>query len=137
MKILLPVDGSATSTRAAEYLVQHWPADAGITLLYVDPPLRNSVARCLDAQMIAHYHDENATEALKPAIAVLQKAGRQFDEQRLVGDPGDAAVKLAREGHYDLIIMGSHGHGALKSLFLGSVTVKVLSNSRIPVLVVR
>lgn len=137
MKILLPVDGSPTSTRAVEYLVQHWPPDIGITLLHVDPPLRNSVARCLDAPSIAHFHRENAAEALKPAVTVLREAGRPFDEQRLVGDPGDAIVKLAQDGHHDLIIMGSHGHGALKSLFLGSVTVKVLSNSQVPVLVVR
>jgi len=35
------------------------------------------------------------------------------------------------------IVMGSHGRGALKRLFLGSVAVKVLSESRVPVLVVR
>lgn len=137
MKILLPVDGSSNSKRATQYLIDHWPASTAITLLYVDMPLRKSVSRFLDAQSIARFHDENATAALKPAIGVLQKAARHFDEQRLVGDAGGAIVKLAQEGNYDLIIMGSHGRGALKSLFLGSVTVKVLSNSRVPVLVVR
>jgi len=34
-------------------------------------------------------------------------------------------------------VMGSHGRGVLKSLFLGSVVVKVLSGSNVPVLVVR
>lgn len=137
MKILLPMDGSATSTRAAEYLVKNWPPETGITLLNVDMPLRNSVARCLDAQMIAHFHRENSNAALKPAAGVLRKAGRQFDEQMLVGDVGAKIVQLAQKGRYDLIIMGSHGRSALKSLFLGSVTVKVLSNSQVPVLVVR
>lgn len=137
MKILLPVDGSAASTRAAEYLVKQWPADVATTLLYVDMPLRKSVARYLDAPTIAHFHQDNATEALAPAAEVLQRAGRRFEEMQLVGDAGSRIVKVAADGGHDLIIMGSRGQSALKSTFLGSVTIKVLSTSRVPVLVVR
>lgn len=137
MKILLPVDGSATSKRAAEYVVKHLPPGATVTLLNVDMPLRNSVARYLDAKSIKHFHVENSTAELKVASQVLEKAGRPFDPQMLVGDAGREIVQYAQKGQYDLIVMGSHGRSAVKSLFLGSVAVKVLSNSRVPVLVVR
>lgn len=137
MKILLPVDGSAASTRAIKYLIKHWPAKAALTLLHVDFPLRNSVARFLDAQSLARFHADNAKAALKPATRVLKDKRRAFDTKLWVGDPGSAIVQIARKEHYDLIVMGSHGRGALKSLFLGSVTVRVLSDSRVPVLVVR
>ena len=40
-------------------------------------------------------------------------------------------------GKFDLLIMGSHGHGALATLVMGSVTTHVLANSKVPVLLVR
>ena len=137
MKVLLPVDGSNHSTRAARYLVRHWPADTAVTLLNVDAPLRESIARRLDGESVARFHLDNGTVALKSARRILVKAGHMFDERLLVGDPGAEIVQLARRGRYDLIVMGSHGRGALVSLFLGSVVVKVLSGSNVPVLVVR
>ena len=39
--------------------------------------------------------------------------------------------------HYDLIVMGSHGHGAIANLVLGSVANKVVALSKVPVLLVR
>lgn len=137
MKILVPVDGSANSIRAAKYLVKHWPADTSVTLVNVDAPLRESIAGRLDADSIERFHMDNCTSALKSAGRVLAKAGHLFEERLLVGDPGNEIVQLAHKGRFDLIVMGSHGRGLLKSLFLGSVVVKVLSHSRVPVLVIR
>lgn len=137
MKILLPVDGSTWCTRAVRYLAKHWPADATVTLLNVDLPLRNSIAGRLDVDSVARFHLDNGNAALKPARRVLAKAGRVFDEHLLVGDPGAEIVRFAQRGRYDLVVMGSHGRGALKSLLLGSVVMKVLAGSNVPVLVVR
>jgi nucleotide-binding universal stress UspA family protein len=137
MKILLPVDGSAHSTKAVRYLARHWPRRADVTLVNVDLPLTESITRWLDAQTIAGFHADNSKAALKQARQVLKRSGHAFKERLLVGDPAIETVRLAQKGHYDLIIMGSHGRGAVKSLFLGSVVTKVLSTSRVPVLVVR
>jgi nucleotide-binding universal stress UspA family protein len=137
MKILLPVDGSAASTRAARYLVKHWPKADTVTLLHVDRPLGQSVSRYLDVDTLARFHAENSKTALKPGRRVLGASGHRFDAEQRVGDPGAEIVQLARKGRYDLVVMGSHGRGALRSLFLGSVVVKVLANSSVPVLVVR
>jgi nucleotide-binding universal stress UspA family protein len=47
-------------------------------------------------------------------------------------------IKAYVEKHdVDMVVMGSHGHGAFKKLVLGSVTTKVLAISKVPVLVVR
>lgn len=137
MKILLPVDGSPSSTRAVRYLVRHWPDAGQVTLMNVDLPLRRNVAGHLDASDVADFHLDNSRTAMRRARRVLNEAGISHDEQMLVGDPGAEVIDLARRGKYDLIVMGSHGRGALKSLFLGSVVMKVLANSRVPVLVVR
>lgn len=51
--------------------------------------------------------------------------------------PYKAIISAAEERGCDLIGMGSHGHGGLTGILLGSETVKVLTHSTIPVLVYR
>ena len=52
-------------------------------------------------------------------------------------DPHLAIVQTADRLDCDLIIMGSHGHGALRSMLIGSQTTKVLTLAKVPVLVVK
>jgi nucleotide-binding universal stress UspA family protein len=54
-----------------------------------------------------------------------------------VGHPGSLVAEEAEAGGYDAVVMGSHGHGALAGLLLGSTVSKVLAGCRTPVLVVR
>jgi len=54
-----------------------------------------------------------------------------------VGDPAKVILEQADSGSFDLIIMGHRGYGYIKEFFVGSVTLKVISRSPIPVLVVR
>jgi nucleotide-binding universal stress UspA family protein len=51
--------------------------------------------------------------------------------------PSQAIVQKARESKCDLIVMASHGRRGLSGLILGSETTKVLTHSKVPVLVVR
>jgi len=82
-------------------------------------------------------NEKNAATALASARRVLSKARIRFRERCLVGEPGDCIARVAKEEGSDLIAMGSHGRGALKSLLLGSVVTKTLALTRVPVLVVR
>ncbi len=52
------------------------------------------------------------------------------------GDPVEKILASAREFAADLIALGSHGHGALYELLVGSVASGVLKSARCPVLVV-
>lgn len=137
MKILLAIDGSANSTRAAKYVALHWQANAEITLIHVDDRMHEYITEHLDADSICRLHIINSRAALRGPERVLTRSGHLFEERMLVGDPGMEIVQWAKKNRSDLIVMGSHGRGLLKSLFLGSVVVKVLSNSNTPVLVVR
>lgn len=142
MKILLPVDGSPSSSRAVRYVIRHWGGPeatprASLVLLHVDPELGGGVARYLTAKDIARFHDDNAKFALRAARRALQKAGLLFEEMHQIGEPAEVITRMAGKLRCDLVAMGSHGWGALLSLVLGSVVVKVLANSRVPVLVVR
>ncbi len=54
----------------------------------------------------------------------------------LRGEEDKEIAKFAEEGSVELLVMGAHGHGRLRELFLGSTTAHVIRNSKIPVLVV-
>jgi len=53
------------------------------------------------------------------------------------GPPARALVERSRSGAFDLIVMGSHGHGRLHTSLLGCVSQKVMQASPIPVLLIR
>ena len=71
---------------------------------------------------------------------LLRQPARARLECREVVLHGKAAAEIAsyaRKGKYDLIVMGSHGYGAIERLLLGSVVAKVLALCKTPVLLIR
>jgi nucleotide-binding universal stress UspA family protein len=140
MKILLAVDGSDCSTRAARQVVTLARAlrkRPTVVLINVDAPLMSSVAVRIGAQETARMHSENADAALKDARAILRRAGIAHREEMIVGDAGPAIARFAGTSKSDLIVMGSHGRTAIASLVMGSVANKVIALGAAPVLVVR
>ena len=140
MRVLLPVDGSTCATRAARYVAKHTSLlgkKPDIILMNVDPPLLEKIGARIGPEDVARFHGKNVHVALRPARRVLSGAHVRYRERIVVGEPGASIARIAREEHCELIVMGSHGRGALKSLFLGSVVMRVLAQARIPVLVVR
>lgn len=140
MRILLAVDRSPVSTRAARFvarLASRLAEPPYVVLMNADEPLLQSVAVHLGVQGVAKYHAENGKFAVKPARAILNRAGVAFDEKLLVGDPAETIMKQVKFCKCELVVMGSHGRSAFKSVFLGSVASKVLSHSQVPVTIVR
>jgi len=140
MKILLAVDGSEVGLAAVRQLVEFGKSLAEppeVTLFYADPPLLRSVALNLGKDGVASYHAENAAYAMKKARTALKRARLPFHETYMVGEPAESIVKQAKASKADLIVVGTHGRGALKQLFVGSVALKVIALSPVPVLVAR
>lgn len=139
MKILIAIDGSASSLGALRFVRNHGIGgeQASITLVHVDAPLNGHIAGHLDALSIEHYHAENIKSALRAARRFLKANHTAHNEVSRIGDPAAEIIEVARRGRFDLIAMGSHGRGLLGTTLLGSVVQKVLSHSKIPVLVVR
>lgn len=54
-----------------------------------------------------------------------------------MGHPVEEIIEEAHHGGYDLVVMGTHGHGILAGAMMGSTAMRVLRRSRIPVTVVR
>lgn len=141
MKILLAVDGSSYSTRAVTYLASHLDWFQGgreLHLLHVKTPIPLGHARAAaGSEAVEKYYKEEAAAALAQAEALLKKSGIPYQTRYKVGDVAEEIQAYAKEHNIDMIVMGSHGHGALKNLVMGSVTTKVLALTNIPVLIVR
>jgi nucleotide-binding universal stress UspA family protein len=140
MNILLPVDGSSFSTRAVRYVVKHMRSfgkHSELILVHVDSPMIERLNKHVGPEDVARFHEKNSVAALRAAKRVLAQAKVLFRERHLVGEPGTCIARAAKEERSDMIVMGSHGRGALKSLLLGSVVNRTLASTRLPVLVVR
>jgi nucleotide-binding universal stress UspA family protein len=149
LRIGVAVDGSKQNLAALRYLVEHralFGASATITLINVVPDLLLSYIPGFAALPMPAFSPETAIElqneafdaALRPSRVMLRRGGLAWQEARLVGNtPGDRIAAYAKENRLDLLVMGSHGHGALKSVALGSVTTRVAARCQTPLLVVR
>lgn len=83
------------------------------------------------SEVVRHYAEllRQAADALPQDISVTTLL--------VEGPPARALVERARSGAFDLIVMGSHGHGRLHGALLGCVSQKVLHASPVPVLLTR
>ena len=141
--ILIPTDGSELAGKA----VQHGIAlakriGAKTTVLTVLPPFHTFTT---DAQMIedtpAEYKarmQEHAGKTLGSVARAAQAAGVACEIVHVEHEhPYRAIIDTAVSKGCDLIVMASHGRHGVSAIILGSETVKVLTHSKIPVLVHR
>jgi nucleotide-binding universal stress UspA family protein len=140
MKILLAVDGSDYTKRMLAYLTTHeelfTPANS-YTLFTVQPALPARARAALGKEIVDKYHLDEAERILGPVSKFLQRHGIDAKSQWKVGPAGPNIAKVAQSGKFDLVVMGSHGHGALTNLVMGSVATQVIAHCTVPVLLVR
>ncbi|MFT7009773.1 MAG: nucleotide-binding universal stress UspA family protein [Colwellia sp.] len=124
---------------------------AKIHFLYVIEPINPNTA-----SMVNSYLAEGTVEDLyKRSVADLHKKvkdridkfcleeldGKEFpggkpEAHIIEGSPAATIINTAKDKNADLIVMGSHAHSVLNSLFIGSVADKVVNRSTTPVLLV-
>lgn len=140
MKVFLPVDGSLFTQKMLAYIVSEpaiFSKEHEYALLTVVTPLLPQGAGMLGKKAVDEYYHEQASEVLEPAVKVLQDAGFVVQSGYKIGYVSEALPEAAFEGGFDLVVMGSHGHGFLGSLVLGSVANAMLSKTKIPTLLIR
>jgi nucleotide-binding universal stress UspA family protein len=108
-----------------------------VELIHVRVPIPGRAAAALGPRIVHGYYSSEARKALAVAGRLLDRAGMRYSETVRVGDPGTEIASFARSKKFDLVLMGSHGHGALTNLVLGSVATKVLAHCKVPVLLAR
>jgi nucleotide-binding universal stress UspA family protein len=138
-KILLAVDGSEHSRRAALFVIDltrdHGPLD--IQLLNVQPKPLEYQTRGMEPEAITSHLTTLGHDALKPVVQTFNAASVSFESHVKFGDVAETVVNLANELACDTIVIGTRGLGALSGLAMGSVTRKVLHLSELPVVCVK
>jgi nucleotide-binding universal stress UspA family protein len=141
MKILLAVDGSPYTVKAAKYLTTHLNLFQGTPELYlfhVKLPIPMARAKSIvGKEVVERYYKEEAVAALAAAEKIFSKNKVPFKSTYKVGDVAKEIQCYAEKNDIDLIVMGSHGLGTIKNIVMGSITTKVLAMTEIPVLIVR
>lgn len=144
--ILLPTDGSKLSDRAVEQGIAFAKSiNAKVTAVHVVPEFQMVADEGFVAPMSAQFKERFEKESRAHAQKVLDKvekmakaAGVDFSGVIVSSDfPHQQIIHAAQKRKCDLIMMASHGRRGLSGLLLGSETAKVLTHSKIPVLVVR
>jgi nucleotide-binding universal stress UspA family protein len=144
-KILVPTDGSRLSQRAVEHAIRLAKATgAGLVALHAYPKFLGSPYGTFGpaAEVLAEAH---ARQERAEADALFARIRRSADaagvavETVLVEatDVYRQIIAVAGKQRCDLICMASHGRRGLSALVLGSETTKVLTHSKLPVLVLR
>jgi len=143
--ILIPVDGSPLSKKAIREGVKLAAVcGAKVTGFYAPPEYEVLVyGEYIPPDLMTHgeYEERTARNAAKILSAVKKEADAagvtcviHHEESRT---PWEGIVEVARKRRCDLIVMASHGRKGLAGVLLGSETTKVLTHSKIPVLVCR
>jgi nucleotide-binding universal stress UspA family protein len=145
--LLVPTDGSPLSLKAAKAAAGlAKKLDARITALHVTsrwiPPLGSEGAVASQmAELEEAYRRSSETaggKALGQVARLATAAGVKCERVRVTGDqPWDAIIRAAAKHKCDLVVMASHGRRGIAGLLLGSETTKVLTHSKVPVLVCR
>lgn len=139
-KILLPVDGSEGSLNAARHVAHIAAMVPGVEvhLLNVQPTGDDwMVRRMIKAKELAALEKDWGEAAIAPARSLLEATGVSCCSHMVQGEVAPTIARLAQELGCDQIMMGTQGRSALGDLLLGSVAIKVLHLSSVPVTLVK
>lgn len=154
-KILVPVDGSNASISAVKKSIEVGKKyNSNIKLITVVKSTENRskernenlwnavdgsiITNCVELEKnLENKYVENAQRLLDQIVTKLDFSGTKVENQVLVGEPFEKIVETAKNGNFDLIVMGNRGLSKVKRFFVGSVTQKVISEAPCPVLVIR
>jgi nucleotide-binding universal stress UspA family protein len=141
--VLLPTDGSELSARAARDGVRLARSlGAQLTVLHTTPAAypfelyeHGAAEHALEFE---EFWKEKAAWALEPIEQMARDAGVVCSAvHRVAQNPSDVIIKISADHGCDVIFMASHGRRGISALLIGSETVKVLTHSKIPVIVWR
>jgi nucleotide-binding universal stress UspA family protein len=139
MKILLAVDGSPYTKKMLAYLAAHelFSKKNEYSVFTAQAVLPPQARALLGKELVTKYYEDQGVSVMTPVTKFLARHGITAQCSSKTGKAGELIAAKAEAGKFDLVVMGSHGHGALMNLVVGSVATEVLASCKVPVLVVR
>ncbi|HMN43844.1 MAG TPA: universal stress protein [Povalibacter sp.] len=134
--LLVAMDGSENALRALK-LALAWARqrDQAIHIVHVQPRIKSS--RLMPRSLIEEHYERQSQAAFKPARELVKRTGVTAVFDDCLGDPAATLAAYAKKYHCEQIVLGNRGHGAIATLFLGSVAMKVLHLADVPVTLVK
>jgi nucleotide-binding universal stress UspA family protein len=137
-RILIPVDGSQTSTKALTAALQLARDSGGrVRLIHVVDELAYFSGYSAELIRIAQ---ENGAKILEDAMAIAKSAGVEADNilfEKFGERLGETVADEAKRWNADLVVVGTHGRRGVGRMFLGSGSEQIIRLAPTPVLVVR
>jgi nucleotide-binding universal stress UspA family protein len=140
MKILFAADGSSYTKKALAFLVTHealLDANSELHVLHVQPVLPPRVKSVAGRDLVDSYHLSEAEKVLKPIRKFLDQHPITYRADWVVDNAAAGILKAAKKDKAHMIVMGTHGHGVLGRILMGSVAQRVVAESDTPVLLVQ
>jgi nucleotide-binding universal stress UspA family protein len=140
MRILFAADGSKFTKKALAFLTTHESIagpDGEVIVLNVQPQMPPRVRSMVGSAAVASYHEEEAAKVLDPIRRYLERKGIAARCEWKAGEVSAQIVATAKRSQAHMIVMGTHGYGAIGRAVMGSVATRVLAEADIPVLLVR
>ncbi|WP_148714472.1 universal stress protein [Chitinolyticbacter meiyuanensis] len=141
IRILLAVDQSDCALRAVEHVIDlaHSGQALSVHVLNVQQPMRSklSLNRIVSQSTLDRHFLDLGEQALAPAIELLRAARVQATGSVAFGQPAPAIVEHARQGAYDLLVLGCQGQGAWQHFMLGSTAYQVAHLTPCPITLVK
>ena len=131
--LLIAVDFSDESIRAGRAALALFPDPEAVHLVHVAPSPQPAID--LVATWEGQYVESAERAFEKVRFALPLPKGTVVGRHIVHGNPARELLRVARERRVDLVVAGSHGHGALKRLFVGSVATDLLREAAVPVLI--
>ena len=142
-KVLVPLDGSELAECAlpeVKKLVAGGFIGEVILLNVVEIYLmgiQTTLTRSVDITMLEKVQLDNSRTYLEKIQSDLHSAGIKVKTESMEGSPAQSIANYADANGVDLIVIATHGYTGMKKLMFGSVALRVLHDSHVPVLLVR
>jgi nucleotide-binding universal stress UspA family protein len=136
-RILVAIDGSECSNHAyAKALELAVLANAHVTALAIEGPLPAYAATLGEVEEVKREKDDFFTRLAARAERQAIDAGVDIDVSVRAGHPAELISRVARDGGYDLVVLGHRGH-FVRDHLLGSTADRVAEHAPCPVMIVR
>ena len=141
-RILIAVDGSSHSAKVARATIRQaaayrQPPELHLVYVHLPLPTLGGLMKPVGHEALQRYYREEGEDALRRAKKLFDGAKLACTTHILVGPIAKSLASEAAKLKCDMIIMGTHGIGAMSGMLLGSVAAKTVHLARCPVLLIR